>query len=254
MKHTILLAGALAIATALPALAAEGDPVYDYTLIEADIAEIDDETVGTWDAQGWVGGDYNRFWWKTEGAFADGESAAVPSADLASSRNVIPGPSLTSTVPDGSAVLSGVNGRDVLTMRPSAEQDDSTTAHLPHQFKAWFALVPMPGLRRSAGAAWIEVMRLGLLRHFLDIAWIGMFRAVLPAEVAEGGPERRQAPASCLSAALRAGPRADGRGVRRRGGRRPTRRYAADDRGLRRLSLPGSPAVLPVYRPVAAED
>ncbi len=73
MKHTILLAGALAIATALPALAAEGDPVYNYTLIEADIAEINDETVGAWDAQGWVGGDYNRFWWKTEGTFADGD-------------------------------------------------------------------------------------------------------------------------------------------------------------------------------------
>ena len=73
MKPKILIAGALAMATALPALAAEGDPVYNYTLIEADIAEIDDTTVGAFDAQGWVGGDYNRFWWKTEGEFADGD-------------------------------------------------------------------------------------------------------------------------------------------------------------------------------------
>lgn len=73
MKPNFLIAGALAIATALPALAAEGDPVYNYTLIEADIAEIDDETVGAFDAQGWVGGDYNRFWWKAEGEFADGD-------------------------------------------------------------------------------------------------------------------------------------------------------------------------------------
>ena len=73
MKPKILIAGALAMATALPALAAEGDPVYNYTLIEADIAEIDDETVGAFDAQGWVGGDYNRFWWKAEGEFADGD-------------------------------------------------------------------------------------------------------------------------------------------------------------------------------------
>ena len=73
MKPNFLIAGALAIATALPALAAEGDPVYNYTLIEADIAEIDDTTVGAFDAQGWVGGDYNRFWWKTEGEFADGD-------------------------------------------------------------------------------------------------------------------------------------------------------------------------------------
>jgi copper resistance protein B len=75
MKPRILLAGALAMATALPAFAAEGDPIYNYTLLEADIAEIDDETVGAWDAQGWVGGDYNRFWWKTEGEFADGDFA-----------------------------------------------------------------------------------------------------------------------------------------------------------------------------------
>ena len=54
MKPKILIAGALAMATALPALAAEGDPVYNYTLIEADIAEIDDTTVGAFDAQGWV--------------------------------------------------------------------------------------------------------------------------------------------------------------------------------------------------------
>ena len=73
MKPNFLLVGALAMATALPALAAEGDPVYNYTLIEADIAEIDDETVGAFDAQGWVGGDYNRFWWKAEGEFADGD-------------------------------------------------------------------------------------------------------------------------------------------------------------------------------------
>lgn len=73
MKPRILLAGALAMATALPVLAAEGDPIYNYTLIEADITRIDDEAVGAWDAQGWVGGDYNRFWWKTEGEFADGD-------------------------------------------------------------------------------------------------------------------------------------------------------------------------------------
>ncbi|ACT58396.1 copper resistance protein B [Hirschia baltica] len=73
MKSKILIVGALAMATALPALAAEGDPVYNYTLAEADIAEIDDETVGAFDAQGWVGGDYNRFWWKTGGEFADGD-------------------------------------------------------------------------------------------------------------------------------------------------------------------------------------
>ncbi len=72
MKYIFLLAGVLATAPASPAFAAEGDPVYNYTLMEADIAEIDNETVGAWDAQGWIGGDYNRFWWKSEGALTDG--------------------------------------------------------------------------------------------------------------------------------------------------------------------------------------
>jgi len=73
MIYKTLIAGVLILATALPALAAEGDPVYTYTLLEADLAEVDDETVGAWDAQGWIGGDYNRFWWKSEGSFADGD-------------------------------------------------------------------------------------------------------------------------------------------------------------------------------------
>ena len=41
MKPNFLIAGALAMATALPALAAEGDPVCNYILMEAGIAEID---------------------------------------------------------------------------------------------------------------------------------------------------------------------------------------------------------------------
>lgn len=73
MIYRTLIAGALAMTAALPALAAKGDPIYTYTLIEADIAKVDDETVGAWDAQGWVGGDYDRFWWKSEGEITDGD-------------------------------------------------------------------------------------------------------------------------------------------------------------------------------------
>jgi copper resistance protein B len=41
---------------------------------------VDGEQGYTWDAQGWIGGDINRFWWKSEGegAFGDGvEDAEV---------------------------------------------------------------------------------------------------------------------------------------------------------------------------------
>jgi copper resistance protein B len=76
MTYKILIAGGLILSGILPSLpahAGEGDPTYSYALIEADIAEVEDEGVVSWDAQGWVGGDYNRFWWKSEGEITGGD-------------------------------------------------------------------------------------------------------------------------------------------------------------------------------------
>lgn len=43
------------------------DRTYTYSLIEGDYSRLGGENVVNWDAEGWVGGDRHKFWWKTEG-------------------------------------------------------------------------------------------------------------------------------------------------------------------------------------------
>jgi copper resistance protein B len=62
----------LAALLAAPALGQEGhghgDAVNNYTLVEeADITRFDGKWVANWEVQGWIGGDVNKFWWRTEG-------------------------------------------------------------------------------------------------------------------------------------------------------------------------------------------
>ncbi len=45
------------------------------TLIQMDRIEyLADDEDWVWDMQGWVGGDTNKFWWKTEGEFSDDDA------------------------------------------------------------------------------------------------------------------------------------------------------------------------------------
>ncbi|MBN8527986.1 MAG: copper resistance protein B [Caulobacterales bacterium] len=47
-------------------------------LDQVEVGSVDGETTYAWDAQGWMGGDINRFWWKSEGEGAfDGEVEEV---------------------------------------------------------------------------------------------------------------------------------------------------------------------------------
>ena len=41
--------------------------VFTYTRIEADYSRQDGQNVGNYDAEGWIGGDRNKFWFKSEG-------------------------------------------------------------------------------------------------------------------------------------------------------------------------------------------
>lgn len=46
----------------------EDEDVYSYSLIDRlEYGDPDGTNNYLWDAQGWVGGDFNKFWWKTEG-------------------------------------------------------------------------------------------------------------------------------------------------------------------------------------------
>lgn len=62
---------ALVSALSLPDVAAADA----YSFAMADRLEYQhDGDVAVWDLQGWVGGDKHKFWWKTEGAFEQGEA------------------------------------------------------------------------------------------------------------------------------------------------------------------------------------
>lgn len=68
---------ALALAAALaplagPARAMEDDAIFQATRIEVDAGRSDSKSIAAWRADGWIGTDYNRFAWRTEGSRRDG--------------------------------------------------------------------------------------------------------------------------------------------------------------------------------------
>lgn len=70
------------------------DRVYWFTFIEQLEYRIADDSppdhVG-WDAQGWVGGDFHRFWWKSEGeAVLEGDDEGESETDFLYSRLITP--------------------------------------------------------------------------------------------------------------------------------------------------------------------
>ena len=71
------------------------DKLYVFTLIEQLEYRVatDDDTADHlgWEAQGWVGGDFNKFWWKNEGmAVFDGRDKGEAETDLLYSRLITP--------------------------------------------------------------------------------------------------------------------------------------------------------------------
>ncbi|MFO8030052.1 MAG: copper resistance protein B [Cyclonatronaceae bacterium] len=71
------------------------DKLYAFTLFEQLEYRVatDDETADHlgWEAQGWIGGDFNKFWWKNEGeAVFDGPDEGETETDLLYSRLITP--------------------------------------------------------------------------------------------------------------------------------------------------------------------
>lgn len=71
------------------------DKLYFFTLFEQLEYRIatDDNTADHlgWEAQGWIGGDFNKFWWKNEGeAVFDGDDEGETETDLLYSRLITP--------------------------------------------------------------------------------------------------------------------------------------------------------------------
>ncbi len=71
------------------------DKLYAFTLFEQLEYRVatDDKTADHlgWEAQGWIGGDFNKFWWKNEGeAVFDGPDEGETETDLLYSRLITP--------------------------------------------------------------------------------------------------------------------------------------------------------------------
>jgi len=57
-----------------PAEAQEFDKaIFHYSQLELDASHSPGSTLGTWEANGWIGTDFDRLWWSTEGEHFDGE-------------------------------------------------------------------------------------------------------------------------------------------------------------------------------------
>lgn len=82
-----LLAGALvsALLTARTTHAAE-DEIYTYFRAEELGYRIGDGDSFNWDAEGWIGGDYNKLWFKTEGERVNGNGLENAEVQLLYSR------------------------------------------------------------------------------------------------------------------------------------------------------------------------
>ena len=68
LMRALVLAALLAAPAAAQKAHGHGDAINNFTLVEeADITRFDGKWVANWEAQGWIGGDINKFWWRTEG-------------------------------------------------------------------------------------------------------------------------------------------------------------------------------------------
>lgn len=57
-----------------PAAAQEADDaIFHYSLLDLDASSSSGSTIGRWDAEGWIGKDFDRVWWSTKGERAASE-------------------------------------------------------------------------------------------------------------------------------------------------------------------------------------
>jgi copper resistance protein B len=64
----VLLAALLAAPGAAQDTQAHDGGINNYTLVEeADLTSFNGKLVANWEAQGWIGSDRDKFWWRTEG-------------------------------------------------------------------------------------------------------------------------------------------------------------------------------------------
>ncbi|WP_310497707.1 copper resistance protein B [Sandarakinorhabdus sp.] len=94
MMRMVLLAGLLwaspawSQTAAMPDMAKHhGGQTYSFATAEVDYTRFDGSGVVNWDAEGWIGSDMNKFWWRTEGE-TDGPRLEQVEFQALYSRNV----------------------------------------------------------------------------------------------------------------------------------------------------------------------
>jgi len=70
----ILAAGAALSVLAVPATSQEEDNmIFHFSQLEVDASRVDAATLSRWDGSGWIGTDFDRLWWSTEGEGLGGD-------------------------------------------------------------------------------------------------------------------------------------------------------------------------------------
>ncbi|MEH6999092.1 MAG: copper resistance protein B [Limnobacter sp.] len=71
-------------AVSMPAMAMEDESIYSYTLIEVDSGKVRNQpgSIQLLGAEGWIGGDYNRFAWRFDGERRQGKTEVVETQAL----------------------------------------------------------------------------------------------------------------------------------------------------------------------------
>lgn len=73
-RHLATLAVVLATTFPLAGQAHDDNMIFSTTRIEVDAGRFDSQSSQTWRADGWIGHDYNRFAWRTQGARTGGKT------------------------------------------------------------------------------------------------------------------------------------------------------------------------------------
>lgn len=77
---------AVVLASALFAGSAEGQEmdnmVFHFSQLEVDASRTEGSTLNRWDGSGWIGTDFDRLWWSTEGEYAGGALGSVEAMAL----------------------------------------------------------------------------------------------------------------------------------------------------------------------------
>ena len=88
MRKIIFMLSALVVSVATGSAFAEDDDWYSFVLADRFEYQSHDET-WVWDAQGWLGGDYQKIWLKTQGSYVNGQTEEAE-LQLLYSRAVLP--------------------------------------------------------------------------------------------------------------------------------------------------------------------